>query len=161
MGWCTIPTPRTSAGWTACGACTSGSTARPRGETRRGAGGAAMTSTTRDEHDADARTDMASRGGVVPWHVDRDDGGDDAAVLSPDAVALQPGRPRPVDHACGRGLLRRLDRLRNGRLSARPRAAARHTDRGRCGRVAGRLVPVHRLEGTSSRLLPVGTRGGT
>src|SRR5437588_378035 len=124
MGLCTTPTPRTSAGWTASGACTSGSTARPRGATRRGSGGAAMTSTTRDEHDANARTDMASRRGVVPWHVDRDDGGDDAAVLGPDAMALPPGRPRPVDHTCGRGLLRRLDRLRDGRLSARPRAAA-------------------------------------
>src|SRR5437870_6965456 len=130
------------ADWTASGACTSGSTAPPRGATRPACGGVATTSMTRDEHDADAGTHMARRGGVVPWHVDRDDGGDDAAVLSPDAVALQPGRPRPVDHACGRGLLRRLDRLRNGRLSARPRAAARHTDRGRCGRVAGRLAPV-------------------
>src|SRR6266568_3719872 len=160
MGWCTMPTPRTSAGWTACGACTSGSTARPRGATRRASGGAAMTSTTRDEHDANARTDMASRRGVVPWHVDRDDGGDDAAVLGPDAMALPPARPRPVDHTCGRGLLRRLDRLRDGRLSARPRAAARHADRGRRGRITGRLPPVHRLEDTSSRLLPGATRGG-
>src|SRR5437870_9804006 len=46
MGLCTTPTPRTSAGWTASGACTSGSTARPRAVTRRGSGGAAMTSTT-------------------------------------------------------------------------------------------------------------------
>src|SRR5207253_9426663 len=28
---------------------------------------------------ADARTDVARRRGVVPWHVGRDDGGDDAA----------------------------------------------------------------------------------
>src|SRR5207249_7054180 len=160
MGLFTTPTPRTSAGWTASGACTSGSTARPRGATRRGSGGAATTSTTRAEQNADVRTDMARRRGVVPWHVGRDDGGDDAAVPRPDALALPPGRPRSADRACGCGLLRRLDRLRDGRLSARPRAAARHTDRGRCGRVAGRLPPVYRLEGTSSRLLPGGTRGG-
>src|SRR5947199_8364183 len=124
MGLCTTPTPRTSAGWTASGACTSGSTARPRGATRRGSGGAVMTSTTRDEHDANARTDMASRRGVVPWHVDRDDGGDDAAVLGPDPQALPPGRPLPVDHTRWRGLLRRLDRIRAGLLSGLPRAAA-------------------------------------
>jgi hypothetical protein len=34
-----------------------------------------------DGVDADARTDVARRRGVVPWHVGRDDGGDDAAVL--------------------------------------------------------------------------------
>src|SRR5436309_1523762 len=57
MGLCTTPTPRTSAGWTASGACTSGSTARPRGAMRRGSGGAAMTSTT------------ASDGGeLCKWH---------------------------------------------------------------------------------------------
>src|SRR2546430_869338 len=150
-GWCTMPPPRTSAGWTACGACTSGSTARQRGATRRGSGGAAMTSTTRDEHDANARTDMASRRGVVPWHVDRDDGGDDAAVLGPDAMALPPGRPRPVDHTCGRGLLRRLDSVRYGRVSARSRAAEPPPDRHRCDRPAGRLPPVHRVEGASPR----------
>src|SRR6266404_3909825 len=37
------------AGWTASGACTSGSTARPRGATRRASGGAATTSTRRAE----------------------------------------------------------------------------------------------------------------
>src|SRR6266404_6051781 len=134
--------------WTASGACTSGSTAPPRGVTRRASGGAATTSTPRAERsrrcgrrncgtgdltthgfrayfgasflrrlsaalrcqrggndrlvrvhvgdgrdadarrpddvdgvDADARTDVARRCGVVPWHVGRDDGGDDAAVL--------------------------------------------------------------------------------
>jgi Predicted metal-binding integral membrane protein (DUF2182) len=40
-----------------------------------------------DGVDADARTDVARRRGVVPWHVDRNDGGDDAAVLGPNAVA--------------------------------------------------------------------------
>jgi hypothetical protein len=39
-----------------------------------------------DGVDADARTDVARRRGVVPRHVDRDDGGDDAAVPGPDAV---------------------------------------------------------------------------
>src|ERR1043166_3479099 len=95
MGLCTTLTPRTNAAWTACGACTSGSTARPRGAARRGSGGAAMTSTTRDEHDVDVQTDMARRGGVVPWYVDRDDGGDDAAVPGPDAVGLKPRPPPP------------------------------------------------------------------
>ena len=45
-----------------------------------------------DGVDADARTDVARRRGVVPRHVGRDDGGDDAAVAGPDAVALPPGR---------------------------------------------------------------------
>jgi len=45
-----------------------------------------------DGVDADARTDVARRGGVVSWHVGRDDGGNDAAVPGPDAVALSPGR---------------------------------------------------------------------
>src|SRR2546422_10971044 len=112
MGWCTTPTPRMSAGWTACGACTNGSTARPRGARRRASGGAAMTSTTRDEHDADVRTDMARRGGVVPCHVGRDDGGDDATIPGPSVVALPPGRTRSADRAGGRRLLRRLDSVR-------------------------------------------------
>src|SRR5438552_15497906 len=107
------------ADWTASGACTSGSTARPRGATRRASGGAGTTSTTSDERDVDAWTHMARRGGVVPGHVDRDDGRDDAAVSGPDAPALPPGRPRPANRARGRGLLRRLDRLRDGHLSAR------------------------------------------
>src|SRR5438128_6081153 len=78
-----------------------------------------------DDVDADARTDVARRRGVVPWHVGGDDGGDDAAVPDPDGLALPPGRwqarrnaPRSADRAGGRGLLPRLDRVRNGRLSA-------------------------------------------
>src|SRR3989442_12141629 len=113
------------ADWTASGACTSGSTARPRGATRRASGGAATTSTTRDERDVDVRTDMARRGGVVPGHVGRDDGGDDAAVSGPDAVALPPGRSRLAHRTRGRGLLRHLDIVRDGRGSPRPRAGAR------------------------------------
>src|SRR6266576_6746176 len=101
------------ADWTASGGCTSGSTAPPRDATRRACGGAVTTSTTKDEHDADVRTDMARRGGVVPWHMGRDDGGDDAAVPGPGAVALPPGRPRPADRARGCRLLLRLDRDRN------------------------------------------------
>src|SRR6266581_7164765 len=151
------------ADWTVSGACTSGSTARPWGATRRTCGGPGTTSTpsaerSRGRHgafrggyrgataetgnltthgfrasfpasvfrrlgaalrcqrgaydclvrvhvgdgrdadarrlgdvdgvDADARTDVARRRGVVPRHVGRDDGGNDAAVLGPDAVAL-------------------------------------------------------------------------
>src|SRR6266540_4899685 len=158
------------ADWTASGACTSGSTARPRGATKRASGGAATTSTTRaervvhgfraslpasllwhlraalrcqrgdddrlvrvhvgDGRDADARrlddvdgvdaytrTDVARRRGIVPRHVGRDDGGDDAAVPRPDAVALPSGRwqdrrdaPGSADRARGRGLLLRVDR---------------------------------------------------
>src|SRR5437016_6632330 len=229
------------ADWTASGACTSGSTAPPRGATRRASGGAATTSTTSAEPsrgcrwrnrgtgdlathgfrasfpasllrrlgaalrcqrggndrlvhvhvcdgrdadarrlddvdgvDADARTDVARRRGVVPWHVGRDDGGDDAAVAGPDAAALPPGRwqgrrdaPRSADGARGRGLLHRLDRVRNGRLSAGRRAGggrdaaasagARGTDRGRCGRPDGGFPPAHRVEGASPCLLPEGT----
>src|SRR3984893_1217383 len=152
------PIPPMRADWTASGACTSGSTAPPRGATRRALGGAATTSTKRGEPgrgcclrnrgtgdltthglranvsagllrrlgaalhrqrggddrlgcvhvgdgrdadarrlddvdgmDADAWTDVAGRRGVVPRHVGRDDGGDDPAVLGPDAVALPPG----------------------------------------------------------------------
>ena len=44
-----------------------------------------------DGVDADARTDVVRRGGVVPRHVGRDDGGDDAAVPGPYAAALPPG----------------------------------------------------------------------
>src|SRR5437667_3877774 len=213
--------------WTASGACSSGSTAPPKGATRRASGGAATTSTRRVERsrgcrgatagleftthvfrwslpaslfwrlsaalrcqrggndrlvrvhvgdgrdaddrrlddvdgvDADARTDVARRRGVVPWHVGRDDGGDDAAVLGPNAVALPPGRwqnrrdaPRSAERARGRGLLCRLDRVRNGRFSARrgagddrdaaAGAGARRTHRGRCGRPDRRLPPAHR-----------------
>ena len=39
-----------------------------------------------------------------------------------------------------------------------PALAARRTDRGRCGRPDCRRVSVHRVEGTSPRLLPRGTR---
>src|SRR5712691_5781035 len=125
------------ADWTPFGGCTRGSTAPPRGATRRASGGAVTTSTTsadgfrasfpasvsrrlgaalrrqrggndrllrvhvgdgrdadarRLDHvdgvDADARTDVARRRGVVPRHVGRDDGGDDAAILGANAVAL-------------------------------------------------------------------------
>src|SRR5215831_2478905 len=43
-----------------------------------------------DGVDADAWTDLAGRCGVVPRYVGSDDGGDDAAVLGPDVVALPP-----------------------------------------------------------------------
>jgi hypothetical protein len=54
-----------------------------------------------DGVDPDARTDVGRRRGVVPRHVGRHDGGDDAAVLGPDAVALPPGcltlpKPQPL-----------------------------------------------------------------
>src|SRR5213080_824082 len=230
------------AGWTASGGCTSGSTAPPRGATRRVSGGAATTSTGSAERrrgchwrnrgtgdlatqgfrasfpasllrrlgaalrrqrggddrlvrvhvgdgrdadarrlddvdgvDADARTDVAQRRGVVPGHVGRDDGSDDAAVPGPDSLALPPGSwqdgrgvPRSAGHARGRGLLLCLDRVRNARLSAGRRAGGdrdaaagagtRRTDRGRYGRPDRRLPPAHRVEGASPCLLPGGTR---
>src|SRR5882762_6582993 len=230
------------AAWTASGACTSGSTAHPRGATKRASGGAATTSTTRAERsrgcrranrrtgdptthgfrasspanffwrlsaalcgqrggndrlvrvhvgdgrdadawrlddvdgmDANTRTDVARGRGVVPRHVGRDDGGDDATVLGPNAVALPPCRwqdtrdaPRPADRARGRGLLLRLEIGRNGRFSAGRRAGgdrdgatgagARRTHRCRCGRPDRRLPPAHRVEGASPCLLPGGTR---
>src|ERR1019366_7742156 len=49
MASSTTPTRRTRAGWTACGACTSGSTARHSAATRPASGGAATTSTTASE----------------------------------------------------------------------------------------------------------------
>ena len=120
-----------------------------------------------DGMDADARTDVARRRGLVPWHVGRDD----AAVLGANAVALPQVRrhdrrdaARPADRTRGRGLLLRVDRVRNGRLSAGRRAGgdrdaavvagARRSDRGRCGRPDCRRAPVHAVEGASSRLLP-------
>ena len=42
------------------------------------------------------------RRGVVPRHVGRDDGGDDAAVARPDAVALPPGRWQAGETRLGR-----------------------------------------------------------
>ena len=42
--------------------------------------------------DADAWTDVVRRRGVVPGHVGRDDGGDDAPFPGADAMALPPGR---------------------------------------------------------------------
>src|SRR5271165_6520742 len=127
-----------------------------------------------DGVDADARTDVARRRGVVPWHVGRDDGSDDAAILGPDAVPLPPGHrqdrrdaPGSADCAGGRGLLLRLYRVRNGRLSAGRRAGggrdaaaglgARRTDCSRRCRPDRRRSSIHRVEGTSPCLLPGGT----
>src|SRR5204863_9678876 len=45
-----------------------------------------------DGVDADARTDVAGCCGVVPLHVGCDDGSDDAAVASANAVAIPRGR---------------------------------------------------------------------
>src|SRR2546428_12871497 len=94
------------AGWTVSGACTSGSTARPRVATRRASGGAATTSTATLDRYADARTGMARRGGGVPLLVGRDGGGDDAALPGPDAGALPAGLARTDDLARGPGVFR-------------------------------------------------------
>src|SRR5438876_1233545 len=128
-----------------------------------------------DGVDADARKDVDRRRGVVPRHVGRDDGGDDAAILDANAVALPPGHwqdrrdaARWGDRAGRRGVLLRVDRVRNGRLSAGHRsgdgrdaaagAGARRTHRGRFGRPDRRLPPAHRVEGASPCLVPGGTR---
>src|SRR3989449_7492383 len=55
MASSTTPIPPMRADWTASGACTSGSTAPPRGATRRASGGAATTSTTRAERSRGCR----------------------------------------------------------------------------------------------------------
>src|SRR5712691_312682 len=47
-----------------------------------------------DGVDADARPDVAGRRGVVPGHVGRDDGSDDASISGANAVALSPSRWR-------------------------------------------------------------------
>ncbi len=75
---------------------------------------------------------------------------------------------RSADRAGGRGVLLRVDRVRNSRPSAGGRAGggrdavagadACRSDRGRCGRPDRRRAPVHRVEGTSPCLLPGGTR---
>ena len=72
-----------------------------------------------DGVDADARTNLARRRGVVPLYVGRDDGGDDATVPGPDAVALPTSRgqykrdtPGSANRASERGLLLRVDRVR-------------------------------------------------
>src|SRR5437667_7443790 len=75
-----------------------------------------------DGVDADARTDVVRRRIVVPWHVGRDYGGDDAAVPGPDAMALPPGRWQ--DSRLRRG----YDELRRSSAKARqdtPRSADR------------------------------------
>src|SRR5437868_4068701 len=51
--------------WTASGACTSGSTAHPRGATRRASGGAATTSTTSAERSRGFRASLLRRLGAA------------------------------------------------------------------------------------------------
>src|SRR5580658_2867762 len=171
------PIPRMRADWMRSGACTSGSIERRRAATRPASGGAGTTSTGGGEHgrdvhgvDADAWTDLARCRGVVPRHVDGDDGGDDAAIAGADAVALPPGRrwgrgeaPANADWGRRRGLLLRLDAHRISRLSggccdggardATPGLRAHRSDRGWRGRTDRRRAPVHCVEGPSSRLL--------
>ena len=82
-----------------------------------------------DGVDANARTDVARLWSVIPGHVGRDDGSDDAAVLGADALALPPGRghegrktPGLADLRSGRWLLLCLDRVRDSHLSGRRRS---------------------------------------
>ena len=109
---------------------------------------------------------------IVPRHVGRDDGGDDAAVSRPNAVELSQGsrqgaherRPGWRTALVGVGYFFVWTRVRSGRLSVRCRAygdrdataralargaardRGRHSDRG--------CVAVHRMEGASARRLP-------
>src|SRR4029077_7595934 len=119
--------------------------------------------------DADARTDLACRGGLFRWYVGCDDGGDDAAVLGPDAVAIPEGgrqhgqgAARAAERTGGRGILLRLGVVRNDRLPgwrARSRRdaagtpGAGHTPRCRCGRPDRRRAAAYRVEGTSACML--------
>src|SRR2546423_12379732 len=139
----TTLTRLTSELFTSLGACTSGSTERRWVATKRVSCGAATTSTNRtdlnrdrsaddarrrddvDAVDADGGADVARRRGIFRCHVAGDDGGDDAAGPGPDAMALSPGRRQSkrdtsqlAHHARRRGLFLRLDRVRNGCLSA-------------------------------------------
>src|SRR5665213_1132406 len=82
-----------------------------------------------DGVDAHARTDVVRCRGVVPRHVDRHDGSDDAAILGARAVALPPGRRQERRSASGsadrtgeRGVFLRVGLVWNGRLSAGRRA---------------------------------------
>src|SRR6266487_5618088 len=68
MASCTTPTRRTSAGWTACGVCTSGSTAPHSAATKPASGGAATTSTTAtDARAGHGRWWRAARAGGARW----------------------------------------------------------------------------------------------
>src|ERR1700704_4531230 len=73
-----------------------------------------------DGVDAHARTDVDRRRGVVPRHVGRDDGSDDAAIPDTKSVALPPGHwpdrrdaARSGDRAGRRGGLLCVGRVRN------------------------------------------------
>src|SRR6476469_7820610 len=103
MAFSITATPRTRADWTPFGACTSGSTAPPRGATRRACGGAGTTSTqtAEDDHGPDARTVVDRERGILPRHVGRDDGSDDAAITRSHAVALSRSRRQVTGSAPG------------------------------------------------------------
>lgn len=124
-----------------------------------------------DGVDANARSDVDRRRNVVRWDVGRDDGGDDDAVLGPNASLVPAGHwrdkgdaPRSADRARRRGILFRVDGIRNGRFSAGYRAGgcrdgtasagSRCTACRRRRPVDRRTAPIHRMEGTSSLMLP-------
>ena len=100
-----------------------------------------------DDVDADARPDVAGRRGVIPWHVARDDGGDDAAGTGARCwcatnVAVATTAQTRLDlltSYCWRRLLLRLDRLWPGCVSAGHRAGRdRDASTGSGARCAGR-----------------------
>ena len=89
----TTPIPPIRAEWTASGACTSGSTAHPRGATRRASGGAATTSTTRAERSyicrrsrGSSRSRSPSPRKLIPSTVNR--------MASPGKTAIHPATVR-------------------------------------------------------------------
>src|SRR5580658_6980647 len=121
--------------------------------------------------DADARTDVGRRRGVVRRYVDRNDGGDDAAIPGASPLAPLRGRaqgrrnmPGPVDGAGGHRVLARVDHVGNGRFSAwccagdrgdaAARAGTRRSHGGGNGGPDGWHVPIHLVEGTPPCLLP-------
>ena len=110
-----------------------------------------------DGVDANARTVVDGSGVIVRLHVGRDDGGDDAAVPSADAVALstryrQRGKSRQADRAGWGRVFLGVDHVGNRHVSAGRRAGGtrdaasgavvRGSDRDRRGGRDSRRVPV-------------------
>jgi hypothetical protein len=79
-----------------------------------------------DGVDANARTDVARGRGVVHRHVDRDDDGDDVAVVGANAMALPPSRGTCGRPSAALDSTRRSRKARNSRaISAYEQAAAK------------------------------------
>ena len=123
-----------------------------------------------DGVDADAGPDMARCRGLVPRHVGRDDGGDDAAGRAPGAAALSRGRrpttgtPDRLTALVGAGYFAvwtafgvaayPLGAALAGLAMRQPGAVSSRADGDRRGRAVRRRTAIHRLEGPASGLLP-------